>query len=274
MNDPSDANTSQGSDGGGLFLDAAIDAPVVLGAWGTPALITGASDDTLTEDDVTLSSDKLELYFKRVDAADPQLYVMRRATPTAAFGTPEPVAILNSGMDEESPRLSSDNLTLYFGRSGDIYKSIRTSTTAPWQAPTAVSQLNTGDYEKWAHVCSTGYAIVSRAVANNGQNLFEGTITTTANTALTAFNTADNEQGTLLSADCLHLYFQSDRDGNFDIFEAERSSLGAAWSMPTKMNDFNTATFGEEDPWTSTDGRVFVYASNALGTKDLYISTR
>jgi Tol biopolymer transport system component len=177
-------------------------------------------------------------------------------------------------MNEESPRLSSNDLTLYFGRSGDIYKSIRTTTSSPWQAATPVNELNTGAYEKWADVCSTGYAIVSREVASNGQNLFEGTITTNANTALTVFNTANNEQGTLLSADCLHIYFQSDRDGNFDIFEASRTTTGTAWSNPTKLNDFNTATFGEEDPWTSTDGRVFVYASNALGTKDLYISTR
>lgn len=274
MSSTDDAGSSQDSGSNNLvFLDAGIDAPVVLGPWGTPALVAGASTNGVTEDDCTLSSDKLELYFKRVDA-DAQLYVMKRATATDTFGTPTALTILNSAMDEESPRLSQDNLTLYFGRSGDIYKSIRTSTASPWQAPTAVAELNTAAYEKWAHVCPSGYAMVSRAVTNNGQNLFDGTITTNANNPVTVFNTAQNEQGTLLSADCLHVWFQSDRDGSFDIFEASRTTPTGAWTNPTKLTDFNTTTFAEEDPWVSTDGRVFVYASNALGSKDLYISTR
>lgn len=274
MSNGADAGSSQDSGSNNIvFLDAGIDAPVVLGPWGTPTLVTGASSDMLTEEDSTLSSDKLELYFKRIDA-DAQLYVMKRTTATDAFGAPAALTILNSAMDEESPRLSQDNLTLYFGRSGDIYKSIRTSTSSPWQAPTAVTELNTAAYEKWAHVCPNGYVMVSRAVANNGQNLFDGTITTNANNPVTVFNTAQNEQGTLLSQDCLHVWFQSNRDGTFDIFEASRTTPTGAWTNPTKMTDFNTTTSGEEDPWISTDGRVFVYASNALGTKDLYISTR
>jgi hypothetical protein len=58
------------------------------------------------------------------------------------------------------------------------------------------------------------------------------------------------------------------------MFEATRTSPTGAWSDPTKLPDFNTTTSSEEDPWVSTDQRVFVYASNASGIKDLYISTR
>ena len=274
-NPAADANNSQPDTGGG-FLDAGIDAQMVLGAWGTPALVPGASDDALTEDDSTLSSTKLEIYFKRNDAGDNNLYMMTRATVAATWSTPPTaLTILNTNVGEESPRLSPDDKTMYFGRNGQIYKSTRTAIGQPWGAATEVAALNTTAYEKWADVCDNGYAIVSRMTTNNDQDLFEGTVSGGATTAITAFNTAGAEQGTLLSADCLHLYFQSNRDNaQFDLFEASRSLPTALWSNPTKMLDFNTATSSEEDPWVSTDQRVFVFTSNVNGTKDVFISTR
>ena len=85
--------------------------------------------------------------------------------------------------------------------------------------------VNTGAYEKWAVVCPSGYAMVSRAVNNRGQDLFEGDITTGANTAVNQLNSTGNEQGTFLSSDCLRVYFQSDRSNNqFDIYMASRKS--------------------------------------------------
>jgi hypothetical protein len=257
-------------------IDAGVDSMVQLGPWGTPAAVLGASSTTLAEDDATLSSNKLELYFKRPDAGDNNLYVMTRASVADPWSAPTalPATLVNTTASEESPRLSSDDLTMYFGRAGEIYKTVRTNTTSPWQMATIVTPLNTAANEKWADVCSGGYAIVSRAVTGQGQELFEGTVTAGAPTALTNQNTANNEQGTLLTADCLRLYFQSDRDGTFDIFMASRTSVTGAWSNPTKLPDFNTAAFNEEDAWISTDQRTFVFSSNANGTKDVFISTR
>lgn len=173
--------------------------------------------------------------------------------------------------------MSADDKTLYFGRGGDIYMSTRNAVGDPWGAASAVAALNTGGgYEKWAHVCPNGYAIVSRDTGGgNGQDLYEGTITAGAPTAITTLNTGDTEQGTFLSNDCLHVYFQSNRDNDqFDLFEATRATASSAWPAPTKLTDFNTAVAGEEDPWVSSDGTVFVYASDASGDKDLYISIR
>ena len=44
-------------------------------------------------------------------------------------------------------------------------------------AASAVDALNTAAYEKWADVCTNGYAIVSRENGSNGQDLYEGTVT-------------------------------------------------------------------------------------------------
>jgi len=271
---PGDADISQPD--AKVFLDAATDAPAVLGAWGMPMTIPGASDATLAEDDCTLSSNKLELYFKRADGGtNNNLYVMTRATLTDPWTGLTPISILNNTTQEESPRLSADDLTLYFGRDGDIYKSTRTAVGQPWSAASPVTPLNTPEYEKWAHVCSNGTAIVSRSTATNGQDLFEGTVTGGATTAINELNSAVADQGTLLSPDCMHVYFQSNRDNaQFDMFEATRATPTGTWSMPMKLADFNTTTASEEDPWMSLDQRVFVYSSDAAGTKDLYMATR
>jgi hypothetical protein len=255
--------------------DASTDGQTMLGPWGTPTKVPGA-DTAREEDDATLSSSRLELYFKRDDSDSSNLYVMTRPSTSAAFGAPVALTVLNSTVDEESPRLSPDDLTLYFGRNGDIYKTTRTAVGSPWGAATAVTSLNTSAYEKWAVVCTSGYAMVSRAVTNEGQNLFEGDITTGANAAVTQLNSTSQEQGTFLSTDCLRVYFQSNRDnGQFNIYMATRLTLLlGAWTNPTAMSDFNTGTFNEEDPWISADQRTFVYANNSAGNKDIYISTR
>jgi hypothetical protein len=166
--------------------DGGTDGGLPLGPWGMPAKVPGA-DTAADEDDATLSSSRLELYFKR-DDGDADLYVMTRATPTSAWGAPVALTVLNSSVDEESPRLSQDDLTLYFGRNGDIYRSTRANAASPWGAATAVTALNTGAYEKWAAVCSNGYVMLSRSVTNRGQDLFEGDLTTGANTAVSVLN--------------------------------------------------------------------------------------
>jgi hypothetical protein len=274
---PLDGGNGIGSDGNGtLTTDAGTttgDGSTVLGAWSMPAKIPGA-DSASAEDDVVLSTTRLELYFKRNDT-DANLYVMTRQTTSSQWSNPAPVTVLNTTADEESPRLADNDLTMYFGRGGDIFKATRAAIGMPWEDVQAVTALNTTAYEKWGVVCSNGYAMVSRAVANQGQDIFEGTITAGTNTSVAVLNSVAAEQGIFLTPDCLRVYYQSNRDNNqFNIYMSTRNTTQSPWSNPTTMTDFNTATFSEEDPWLSADERTFVYCNNSSGNKDLYISTR
>jgi hypothetical protein len=253
---------------------AAPDATAMLGPWSMPEKVPGA-DSARGEDDVTLSSSRLELYFKRDDNDSANLYMMTRATTSSAWSAPIALTVLNSTVDEESPRLTNDDLTMYFGRNGDIYRTTRAAVGMPWGAAVPVDVLNTGAYEKWAAVCDNGYVVVSRSVQNRGQDLFEGNIATGAPTALAQLNSTSNEQGTFLSSDCLRLYFQSNRQNSqFDIYMASRVTTTAAWSNAAPIADFNTGMYNEEDAWISADERTFAFASNRGGNKDVYLSTR
>ena len=52
---------------------------------------------------------------------EPDLYEARRASKSDPFGTPVPVAELNSAQDESHPRLTPDGLKVYFGSTRPEY---------------------------------------------------------------------------------------------------------------------------------------------------------
>lgn len=265
----SGSGPGDGQTGGG-------DAP--LGAWAPPAQIPGASDATNAEDDCTVNSTATELiYAVQPPAGNKDLYVITRPTTADPWSAPQALAMFNTTGTEESPRLSPDDKTLFFGRDGDIYSSTRATVGGAWSAPLAVASVNTAAYEKWLAVCNNGVVMVSRDNgAANGQDLFEGTLTAGATTIDTTLNSVKNEISTFLSVDCLTVYFASNRSGNTQIYTATRPSVAGAWSTPTMVpSPFSDGT-DDEDPWISTDQRTFVFAGvrAPATTKDLYITTR
>jgi Tol biopolymer transport system component len=132
-----------------------------------------------------------------------------------------------------------------------------------------VNIIGNATYEKWFAVCQGGYYIESR-----DSDLYEGTLPN-APAKIASLSTAGSEISTWLSPDCKTVMFaRTPAAGQTDIYIATRAATTDPWPAATALPDFNTATFNEEDPWMSNDMRAFVFASNASGSKDLYISTR
>lgn len=269
---------------GKVASDASPDGPVAdapdtlgmdaapLGAWGPATAIAGAST-AKDEDDVTLSSAATELIFAvAISATDKDLYVMRRATTNDPFGAPTALAsmIINTTANEETPRLSLDDLTLYFGRGGTTYKSTRTSTTSAWSMPTVVA--GGASPERWYGVCGTDHFTVVRGAVD--LDLYEGTIGGTA-VNISELNTNKIETSPYLTPDCLTIYFASDRSGTSKIYTSTRSSITSPWSTP-ELAQAPVNGGADQDPWISADQRLFVWASIRGGSndKDLYMSTR
>ncbi len=259
-------------------LDVARDTqmPDALGPWGAAQLVDGADLSTTNEDDCTLNSTLTELYFKKSVAGDSNdIFVLTRATAQDPWGPAVAVAAVNTTVAEESPRLSYDDKILYFGRNGDIYMTTRADVGSPWGVPVAVTSVNDPTkYEKWLAVCDNNVFMVSRATAAGDQDLFQGTLGSGLGTAVAELNTTSNEQSTFLSKDCLTVYFASNRGATTDIYTSTRPTVNDPFDPPSLVPPFDTDTFDEEDGWISQDLHTFVYASDALGTKDVYISTR
>jgi hypothetical protein len=264
--------------------DAGVDAPgadaFMLGAWGTPAKVPGASTGA-SEDDGTLANSGLEMVFALADPDDgnnKDLYIMTRATVTSPWGLPSKLPFSVTGSSEETPRFSPNGKALYFAsnRAGgagnlDIYVVARQNPGAAWSAPLPVPGVNTAALEKWFMPCgmSNDYLVIQ------GGDLASGSVGGAPPVVVAELSAPNaNETGTFLTSDCLTVYFASVRGGTNMIYTSHRTSLTTAWQAPTLVNDFAALGGQQEDPWLSDDGRIFVLVSDVSGTKDVYISVR
>src|SRR4051812_34419377 len=93
------------------LTDAGLD---MLGQWLTPTKVSPASSLTLDEDDVTLSSNTLEMVFAVDGTNGKDLYYSSRMSKTAQWSTAVPLSTLNTTLSEETPRFSADDKVLYF----------------------------------------------------------------------------------------------------------------------------------------------------------------
>ena len=139
-------------------------------------------------------------------------------------------APINSPGADQSPALSTDGLTLYFGsdRPGgqggvDLWVAHRATPESPWETP-----VNLG----------------------------------------TTINTLDAETGPSLSLDGHLLFFASNRPtgaGNFDIYVSYRADVhdDLAWGEPVNVGSGVNSSTGEFGPWYSEDsanGPVLYFA--------------
>jgi hypothetical protein len=256
--------------------DAAVDA--MLGPWSPPMQVRPAATAEV-EDDVTLSSNALELIFaiERLDG-DKDLYYTSRASMSAAWDVAVLLPFTDALTREETPRFSPDDKTLYFatdrGGNGslDIWGVTRSAPgRTDWGTPRPLSGVNTTTLvEKWFSECDGSNYVMVQTGGKAGTDLVEGKLGGGAPTPITALNTDLTETGAFVTRDCLTLYFASTRTTPERIYVSRRESLGAPWQPPTVMMDFDALGGDQEDPWLSADGRTFAFA----GEKDIYLTTR
>jgi WD40 repeat protein len=258
-----------------------------LGPWSTPATVTVAATQAI-EDDVTLTSNALEMVYAIADpmTGKKDLYYTSRTAIGAPWAQVAPLPFDRTASSEEAPRFSADDRTLYFASDRaaddgnlDIYAVPRTAAgNAAWGLPQPVAPLTTAVIEKWLSPCSGGHYVVVQATTAGDTDLFEGTLGSAAPpTPISALNTTDGETGAFLTADCLTLYFASFHVTPERIFVSHRAAVGSPWQAPMQVDEFQIpggSGGAQEDPWMSSDGRTFVFASDAGGTKDIYLSTR
>ncbi|HWO17687.1 MAG TPA: hypothetical protein VNO30_02890 [Kofleriaceae bacterium] len=268
--------STPGTDSG---ITPSVDAPPMLGPWGAPAAVLGASTTVGIEDDATLSSSTNEMIFAITDTASStkDLWYMSRPSPTGAWSTPLKLAFNVTGVSDETPRFSPDNLTLYFAsaRTGgpgllDIYKVTRAAVgSTSWGTPSLVTGVSTANNDKWFVPCAADNTYMVSVNNDIGQGTFGSQPTVCAELSSTAAET-----GPFLSPDCKTIYFASVKSGTNKIYRATRPSLSAPFSAPELVTDFDSLGGAQEDPWMSTDLKTFVLVSDKNGSKDVYISTR
>ena len=279
-------SADQPAQDGAAAVDAAVTGDAsgdgaAFGPWSAPATVKGAAT-TADEDDVTLSSNALEMIFAVAGTTGKDLYYTSRPAIGGAWTQIGKLPFDGDTTSEESPRFSGDDLTLYFatdrGMSGtlDIWSVTRATTgTNVWGKPQPVNGVNTGAVEKWLAPCGTNRYVMVRDSTATGTDLYEGTFGGGDPAPIDALNTASNETGAFLTQDCLTLYFASNRKPRTQIYVSQRKAIGQPWTPAQPVDDFKiTGSDDQQDPWLSADGHSFAFASDAGGTNDIYLSTR
>lgn len=277
---------------GGGSDASAIPSPdaATFGPWSLPAKITVAAIAGRDDDDETLSSNGLEMIFAVINTrgAKNLFYTQRPSATSTDWTTPAKLPFTVDG--DQTPRLSADDLTLYFGATRnntdgtlDIWQAKRDAAGAnAWQTPTKLTAVDSAVTEKWYMPCpvkgSADYIMAKDTAGDRTTHLVESMNGSTPAPITPLISDGTSETGTFLSPDCLTIYFASTRDPmRTMIYTSHRTAIGAPWASPRPVVDFpvaGAATDNQEDPWMASDLRTFVFVSSAGGDKDVYISTR
>ncbi len=268
------------------LTDAAIDAPPTC----TPPPATAFAAPTSTslsstsfEATPAMPADQLEVFFKsNRDGMGNDIY---RAThiPGGPFGAPARVDELSTASNDESPTLSDDGLTIWFGsdRGGDmdIYTATRPDRSSPWTAPVVVPELSSPQFDDGITVSSSQLVAYLHSNRAGTMKIFRATRPTVAapwSTPVSVDELGSDPENPWASADDCTIYFdQSGPDGGDDLFFAVRPAPGEPFGARQPLAPLDSSA-DEDDPWLSPDQHYIIYASDrsGLGAYDIYESTR
>jgi hypothetical protein len=121
------------------------------GPFNAPVPVTELNTGS-TEYSPSLTLNGLQIYFtsdRPGGSGSTDIWTAMRPDWNSPFGTPVPVTELNTTTVDRDPRISSDNLVMFFtstrtGGSGsiDLWMASRTSTSSPFGTPVNVTELN------------------------------------------------------------------------------------------------------------------------------------
>jgi hypothetical protein len=227
-----------------------------------------------------VSPDGLHLLFsshnrpERIGEYD--IYQVSRTTAQEPFGPPTNVgAELNSFKTDAPSGISSDGLTLLFysdrpGGEGlnDIYMATRGSLTEPFGNVTNLGPgVNTSSGESSAVLSNGGLTLYFHSDRPGGldaDELWQATRNSVNEpfgdaTLVANINSEAYEDGPTISADGLHLFFFSWREGESDLFVANRANTNQPFGAPVNLNSFslgssvNEKEIDELTPYISPD---------------------
>lgn len=267
-----------------------VDKNIQLGPWGPPTLMSDLSSTIDADDDPTLTSDQLEIYFDSerfvTGGAAGDVWTATRASTTDPFGTPTVVTQFLSGADDSTGDLSPDGLRFYLGSdrqtSGDrdIWVSSRATPQSPWGTLTRVPELS-ADSINDTGTCESadGLSMIFASERTGSGDLFFTTRTSlTAPWALpqpvASLNTAEEESQHWCNGDLTLIYFARRRPAaELDIWFASRANPNLPFDPAQPVPELTTG-FDEADPWISPDLRTMYFYRNETGVGDIYVSTR
>jgi hypothetical protein len=279
--DSAESDTTSGSDTGDLE-----------GPFGEPMLLMSLNDPSANDNAPSISADSLEIYFESDRDGDDDIWVATRASASDEFDAPTKVPGLNAGgSPDRTPGLAPDGLALFFvstrpatSTSNGVYVALRESLDAPWSAPERVSQLTSvSDDLGPTPLSGGGFLICSNRIEGPpGYNIFFGyadphTGTYEEPTLVPSLTTPWDDCMARLRGDGLELFLDSSRDGSigpYSLWSGTRRTADGEFEDLAPVANVNVMYASDIEPWISTDGHSLYFASDRIGTFDLWFATR
>ena len=272
--------------------DAAIDTPPAS-TWpttpfGMPELVT-LSSATYRDDDITLTSDMLEIFWESDRLGDSDIFTARRDSLDAAWSLPALVEEVSTPHHETSVEISPNGLVMYFGSNRppstttDVFVSTRPDRGSPWSAPVLVSELSggSGDYDAQPWSDTVLYLGSNRPPSGGGGDIFRSTrpafgMPWGVPAVVPGLDTADYEGEAFADAKGA-IWFTGNHTGTLgvtDIWRADQNGDGS-YAKAVQVTELATMA-NENDAWLSPDGRTLYFTSDRTGngTLDIYVARR
>jgi Tol biopolymer transport system component len=183
--------------------------------------------------------DGLTLYYYSIrtnGSSDRDLYVSRRNSVSAAFGSSQALTELNTTGPEHLPWVSNDELTIYFTRvasgqsDANIWRATRALASGPFDPPELVSELNSPATEDRVALTVDQRTIIFASQRVGGRmQLYQAVRATTSDpfgspVAIPELASSASDSNPALTPDGNTLYFSSTRNGtNNQILRSTRT---------------------------------------------------
>jgi len=266
----------------------AILAVPVWAQWSVPVPIEEINTE-YQEKAPFLSYDGLTLYFDRANTntfSGTRIYQATRAHPFGVFTEVQEISSLNGSERHVSYAwVSPDNLRMYYYTNTGIDRlkfTERASVFNPWAIGTNISELNAlGDV---ANPSLTPDELTIVFVGYNlpgGKGDFDIWMATRLDrslpfgniTNIDLVNSNSSDAHPCISADGLRLFFTSNRNDNYQLYEAKRESVDEPFNPPVHLSFFDTPGGDSTYPCLSGDGTAFYFTRNAPGlSREIWVS--
>lgn len=258
------------------------------GDWTLPAPLTEVNSQ-FSDKAAFLSLDGLTLYFARDLGSSGCLYAAARQTAEGPFGEPWQIFELNPPDGAvDYPWVSPDNRRLYYysseGGWGRLKMSTKSTFTGWWRPGVELAELNGLGIVAYPSLTQDELVIVFSGLnLEGGLGQWDLWMASRSDrdspfgqvTNLTAVNGASSEMHPRLTPDGRVLYFASNRNGVFQIFESARPSRDSRFGPPAHIALMDTLNGASLYPCLSADGSTFFFSREGEGEMmDIYASHR
>ena len=261
--------------------------PFPSGPFGKPTRIDELSELFADDDDPTVRSDGLEIYFNSNRSGLGEIWGSTRSDPDDPWDAPQIVTSLSSVGDDTTPQLSEDGLVMVLSSNRppsafhDLWVSTRDDLGAAWSDPDRFTAAS-GPGEDWGGLLIGTDLLVCTDRAG-GVGLLDiwqfpvdiAELSTGIPVNVGDLNTIADECTLSPSVNGLEVFWEHLEDGgdDWDLWTATRTDPGDPWEDPTVAPVLSTDS-GERDPWLVPSGDRLYFASDREGQWDLFVAER